>query len=129
MKTREIAEGYRLSHWAKIVEERNSSGLSIRAYCQGAGVHENTYYYWLRKLRETVAEEISANQGDPREPMLAKQVFAELKLPASPNQPSTVINREDQVCIEAAGIRLTAGGEYPVAKLTELLGAVRRLCY
>ena len=30
--TREIAEEYRVGHWAQILQERISSGLSIKAY-------------------------------------------------------------------------------------------------
>jgi len=52
MNTREIAGGYRLTHWAQIMHERQESGMSIKAYCKQQGFHENVYYYWQRKLRE-----------------------------------------------------------------------------
>ena len=55
---REIAEEYRLGRWAEIMEERVSSGLSITAYCEREGMHENRYYYWQRKLREAAAREL-----------------------------------------------------------------------
>ena len=56
--TREIAEEYRLSHWAEVMEERNVSGLSIKAYCESIGLHQNVYFYWQRKLRESVCKEL-----------------------------------------------------------------------
>lgn len=52
MNTRSVAAEYRLAHWAKVIQERADRGLSIRAYCEESGMHENTYYYWQRKLRE-----------------------------------------------------------------------------
>lgn len=52
MNTRDVAAEYRLSHWAQVVEDRSQKGLSVRAYCAGTGIHENTYFYWQRKLRE-----------------------------------------------------------------------------
>lgn len=52
MNTRDIAAEYRLSHWAQVVQDRSQKGLSIRAYCAEAGIHENTYFYWQHKLRE-----------------------------------------------------------------------------
>ena len=55
MNTREIAEEYRLSHWAGVVRERQESGLSIKAFCEKAGFHQNIYFYWQRKLREAAA--------------------------------------------------------------------------
>jgi hypothetical protein len=27
--------------------------VSIREYCEDSGIHENTYFYWQRKLRES----------------------------------------------------------------------------
>jgi len=53
---REIAEEYRLSHWAEIMRERTASGMSVRSYCKSIGLHENVYYYWQRKLRIAVIE-------------------------------------------------------------------------
>ncbi len=59
MNTREIAAEYRLSHWAKIMQDRNASGLSVKAFCTAAGFHENVYYYWQRKLREAAFQELA----------------------------------------------------------------------
>ena len=52
INTREIAEEYRLGHWAQVMQERISSGLSIKAYCRQIGISTNTYHYWQKKLRE-----------------------------------------------------------------------------
>ena len=52
MNTRSIAAEYRLAHWAQAIQDRTDRGLSIRSYCEEVGMHENTYYYWQRKLRE-----------------------------------------------------------------------------
>ncbi len=58
INTNELAAEYRLGHWAQIIQERIESGLSIRAYCVKMDIHENTYFYWQRKLRESVCTEI-----------------------------------------------------------------------
>lgn len=58
MDTRKIASGYRLSHWAEILRERQASGESIKGYCARMGIRENVYYYWQRKLRETACQEL-----------------------------------------------------------------------
>jgi putative transposase len=50
--TREIASEYRLAHWAGMIKERAESGLTVKAFCESAGVHPNSYFYWQRKLRE-----------------------------------------------------------------------------
>ena len=41
----------RSSDWAQIIQNRNSSGLTISEYCSQMGISETAYYYWLRKLR------------------------------------------------------------------------------
>ncbi len=58
INTREIAREYRLIHWAKIMRERTESGESIKDYCASRGIHQNVYYYWQRKLRETACQEL-----------------------------------------------------------------------
>lgn len=65
MNTREIASGYRMSHWAGVLQERSASGQSIKEYCKTAGIAENVYYYWQRKLRTAACEELAIRTGHP----------------------------------------------------------------
>ena len=58
MNTRAIAAEYRLQQWAGIMQDCKESGLSIKAYCENAGIHQNTYFYWQKKLREAACEEL-----------------------------------------------------------------------
>ena len=60
--TREIASEYRLSYWAEILRQRTESGLSIKAYCEQMGMHQNRYHYWQRKLREAAVAEIASQE-------------------------------------------------------------------
>jgi len=64
MNTKTIAVEYRLAHWAKIISERHESGLSIRAFCEKSGFHENIYFYWQRKLREAACEKFALQQSE-----------------------------------------------------------------
>ena len=58
VNTREIASEYRLSHWSRIMHERDASGLSIKAYCESINLAPNVFYYWQRKLREAACERL-----------------------------------------------------------------------
>ena len=58
MKTREIAKAYRLSQWSQALQERLSTGESIKAFCQSRGISRNTYFYWQRKLREAACSKL-----------------------------------------------------------------------
>lgn len=59
MNTKEIAVEYRLGHWSQVMQERTQRGISIKAYCEQEGIHENTYFYWQRKLREAACTELT----------------------------------------------------------------------
>ena len=48
----DIRRQCRLNQWSMMVQEREDSGLSIRAYCEQKGIGVKTYYYRLKKLRE-----------------------------------------------------------------------------
>lgn len=58
-----VAAEYRSVQWAKIINNRNESGLSIKAFCESAGIRENCYYYWQKKLRETAYQELANPQS------------------------------------------------------------------
>jgi len=127
MNTRQLAVEYRLSHWAGIMRERMESGLSVRAFCENAGFHENNYYYWQRKLREAAYGETLKVQGSAAT-SLAPISFTEVRLSARTALPPSDNNRQDRVYVEAAGMRITAESGYPIDKLSELLRAVARPC-
>ena len=122
MNTREISAEYRLAHWAQVMQNREASGLSIRAYCKEAGFHENNYYYWQRKLRESSCEELAKIEGEDCE--LAPYKFTEVKLASTSTYPSAAIADQNQVSVETAGLRIVAGSGYPIDKLAYLLREV-----
>ena len=127
MNTREIAVEYRLAHWAGIMRERKKSGLSIRAFCENVGIHENSYYYWQKKLREAACSEIAKAQAETANltPVSFAEGFAEVKLIEHTAQPISIASSQSQVSVESAGIRIVADSEYPADKLVALLRELR----
>jgi len=121
MDTRSIATEYRLARWAEIMKERSESGLSVKAFCEKAGIHGNTYYYWQRKLREAACSALPGTD-------LIPSGFTEVRLSNKPMTFTQTANTNSQVSIEASGIRITACGEYPADKLAALLREVVRPC-
>ena len=126
MDTRDITVEFRLSHWAKIVQDRNNSGLSIRDYCKGASIKESSYYYWLKRLREVASEGMA--QLHRNAAGLAPAGFAEVKLSATSAFEAAFTAKQSRVCIEAAGVRITADNGYPIGNLAALLREVVRSC-
>lgn len=100
MSTREMAAEYRLSHWAEIMRKRQDSGMSIKAYCQHIGCHENVYYYWQRKLREAASSEL-AIRASKGEQGIVPRGWTRL-------EPQVSSSEESGVSIEIGGCRVTA---------------------
>ena len=120
MNTKTAMTKYRLSNWTKLVQDRDSSGLSIKEYCTSIGIAEHMYYYRLKKVREAACDELARVQSGAESS--AAGILTEVKL-SDPIPSSTEILR-NHVCFEVSGLRLTAGSEYPLDKLTELLRVV-----
>ena len=54
-----------LQEWQQRILECQSSGMSVKAWCQQNRISTGSYYFHLRKIRESVLEE---NQIIPLEP-------------------------------------------------------------
>lgn len=58
MNTREIANEYRMSQWTQRITEQKASGQSIHKWCETNGIKRNQFFYWQKKLREAVCQEL-----------------------------------------------------------------------
>ena len=61
----EIKSKVSLQEWQQRVLDCQNSGMSVKAWCQQNGISPGSYYFHLRKIRESVLEE---NQIIPLEP-------------------------------------------------------------
>jgi putative transposase len=118
MNTREIAAEYRLSHWAGIMRERNASGMSVKAFCRTAGFHENVYFYWQRKLRESACQELLPTVNEkamiPSGWAVCEQANAESK--------------ENSIHVEIGKCRLAVGSEFDPQVLERVCRVLMTLC-
>jgi len=121
MDTRKIAKEYRLRHWAGIMQERIASGSSIKAYCQTAGICENVYYYWQRKLREAACEEFLPS-------VIGKDDEAIVPSGWSVCEESKVDTPESIVSIEIGRSRIVVGGDVSADQLEKVCRVLMRLC-
>ena len=53
----------RMNEWSQLIHERQESGQSVRAWCRQNGIRENSYYYWLRIIREEALRETENKSG------------------------------------------------------------------
>ena len=122
MNMRHITAEFRLSHWAQIMQDRKESGLTIKAYCESRGHHENTYYYWQKKLRDAASGELQSQQS--KQGTQSTRSFVEVRLSEPLALPPSEKDRQGQVSIDAAGVRITADSSYPIDSLAALLRMV-----
>lgn len=53
----EIKSNVSLQEWQQRILDCQSSGMSVKAWCQTNGISTGSYYFHLRKIRESVLEE------------------------------------------------------------------------
>lgn len=53
----------RINEWRQLIHERQQSGQSVRAWCLQNRIRENSYYYWLRIIREEALCEAENKSG------------------------------------------------------------------
>ena len=70
MDTRLAKRNYSIQQWKAIIQDRNNTNLTVDEYCKQNGLSRNSYFYWLRIIREEALEQ-SAESG-----------FVELSLPS-----------------------------------------------
>jgi len=54
MLTTHVAKQYRLQQWANAIRECKSSGLTVAQWCGQNSITKASYYYRLRRVRETM---------------------------------------------------------------------------
>ena len=121
INTREIAAEYRLSHWARIMQERTQNGASIKDYCKQIEICQNTYFYWQRKVRAAACEQLPtlAQHG------LIQAGFVEI-VPRELSEELPSVESGPQLRINFSGLQITSDSAYPVEKLATLLRELTR---
>lgn len=99
MTTKQVTHEVRLQQWANVLRERKSSGSSVRRWCRENDINEKTYYYWQRKLRESVCE----NLGTTSEQPLVPAAFAQVRLPTQAREAGRLILRLNDAEVEIFG--------------------------
>lgn len=56
MTPAKMAQQYRLQQWIETIRDCKNSGQTVTAWCTENQVSTKSYYYWLRKIRESMVE-------------------------------------------------------------------------
>ena len=149
MDMRTVTKQVRLTYWANIMRKRSESKKTVKRWCLEQGIHEKTYFYWQRKLREAVIEDFEetqkqVNKGTPltiEESKITTPQFIEIinEGEFDPKDSTAIaitdsfMDRttdngfskrtpdEQQLQIKIGGIEITAGSTYPTDALASLI--------
>ena len=118
-----------MGQWAQIIQDRKSSGKSVKDFCRDRNISKDSYFYWQKKLRDTACEQILMPQKNPQPTMLAPLGFTEVKLLGhQPTRERTDAATQGSLTIDISGLRLIADYAYPADQLAYLLRELVKQC-
>ena len=95
----EIKTKVSIQEWQQRILDCQNSGMSVKAWCHANGISTGSYYFHLRKIRETVLEENQIVSLDPPNPASSSGIRIEsggitITLPenVSPEQLTAVLS-------------------------------------
>lgn len=83
-KVTQVKTQFRLEQWKKLISECQNSGLPVRTWCTQNGFKEQSYYYYLKKLREQAIEKT------PKQVDGQLSLFNEVELEADTSVPEPI---------------------------------------
>ena len=101
-----VRSEYRMQEWIQIIQQCKESGLSNKEFCQQRGIAEKTYYYWLRKIRESA---IAAEQPQ----LVALE--------------ESIAKSEGKLVIQFRGARLELPEEIELESVLQMLQALQKI--
>ena len=105
----------RLEKWNAAICVQKASGLTIKEWCEQNGINPNTYYYYLRRIRDAMLE----SSG----PRLVEMEFSAADLPAGKSaSPDSFL---PQITITLRDCAISIGETAPPELISSVLEAVR----
>lgn len=95
-KVTQVKTHLRLEQWKKIISECQNSGIPVRAWCVQNGFIEQSYYYYLKKIREQAIKDLPVPMKEEK-----PVVFQKLEVqPPVQNTKAAVILRLPNAVLE-----------------------------
>lgn len=98
-----------------MIEECQESGLTVKEFCRQRDLREGAYYYWLRKVRDGIAESIGPTLVELNENRCSGVGTSHHE------------DAEDALHIEYRGMKLEIPGDANMDGLPALLHAMQKL--
>ena len=126
-----IKKQLHMQQWTAIIEDRIASGLKIDEYCEKNQLSRNSYFYWLRKIREERATSVLPDNNDLLPASVSTGALVEL-VPSSSSKHNDAIPKIEVPDEEAKsfgfsvnGISITVGHDISEKMLSKIMRAAR----
>ena len=119
MNTKAMAMEYRKTSWMQALEERKRRKESIKEFCERKGISRNTYFYWQRKIRKAVVEQMMPVKT---ETMAIPAGWREVETIEGPGSGASTVT------IEIGAMRITANERTNTLLLSKICKVLVELC-
>ena len=75
-----MRDAYRLENWAQVIQALQASGMSKRAFCQKERISERQFYYWLKRLRESLVDTVDPQLVELSAPGKQSQTLLKIEM-------------------------------------------------
>lgn len=93
----QVKSEVRKARWKQLIQECQSSSMTVRDWCSQNGIKEQTYYRNLQKLRQEICDSLPVPVTGPQKPVAFKKLEVQTPLP---NTQAAVIIRLPQATLE-----------------------------
>ena len=118
-----------MQQWAAIIEDRIASGLKIDEYCEKNQLSRNSYFYWLRKIREEMSTSALPGHNDLLPASASTGALVELVPSSDHNDSIPKIEVQDEkpgsFDFFVNGISITVGHDISEELLSKIMRAAR----
>ena len=75
-----MRDAYRLENWAQVIQAQQASGMSKHAFCQKERISERQFYYWLKRLRESLVDTVDPQLVELSAPGKQSQTLLKIEM-------------------------------------------------
>lgn len=124
-----IKKQLHMQQWITIIQDRIASGLKIDEYCEKNQLSRNSYFYWLRKLREESAASALPDHYDLLPASVSAKTLVKLVPGSDQNDSIPKIEIPDEkpesFGFSVNGISITVGHDISEELLSKIMRAAR----
>lgn len=124
-----IKKQLHMQQWITIIQDRIASGLKIDEYCEKNQLSRNSYFYWLRKIREESAASALPDHNDLLSASVPTKTLVELIPSSDQNDSIPKIEIPDEkpesFGFYVNGISITVGHDISEELLSKIMRAAR----